>query len=102
TRFLWATMQHYLDLYERNLGRRTCLLHDPLAMALALDEQLADYRLVRADVELRGEHTRGQVVADLRPSQIAPLEAREPGVVRIVEDFDVATFHERFLASLEA
>ncbi len=101
-RFLWATMQHYLDLYERNLGRRTCLLHDPLAMALALDEHLADYRLVHATVELRGEHTRGQVVADLRPSRLAPADASKPGVVRIVEELDVATFHERFLASLGA
>ncbi|MPV49636.1 nucleoside hydrolase [Pseudactinotalea sp. HY160] len=99
-RFLWAAMQHYLDRYERTLGRRTCLLHDPLAMALAVDHRLASYRLVRAGVELRGERTRGQVTADLRPGRPDPEDARVPGVVRIVEDLDVAAFHDRFLGSL--
>src|SRR5699024_4409672 len=40
---LWNAMQFYLDSYEKNLGRRTCMLHDPLAMALALDPDLATY-----------------------------------------------------------
>src|SRR5690606_27502625 len=58
---LWNAMQHYLDIYERAVGVRTCALHDPLAIALALDERLGQYRLVNVRMELRGEHSRGQV-----------------------------------------
>lgn len=96
----WNAMQFYLDSYERNLGYRTCMLHDPLAMALALDPTLATYRYARGAIELRGEHTRGQVVADLRTSAaIGAEQAREPGVISFVDSLDVATFHQRFLDS---
>lgn len=101
-RLVWAVIQHYLDVYEAQLGERTCVLHDPLAMALALDPGLATYRLVRAAVELRGEHSRGQVVADLRATAPVPTDPREPGVVRIVESVDTTTFHENFLRALGA
>jgi purine nucleosidase len=100
--FMWPVMQHYLDVYEKSLGVRTCVLHDPLAMALALEPDLATYRLVRAAVELRGDRSRGQVVADLRGYEPAPGDPREPGVVRIVDTLDTAAFHERFLSALGA
>jgi purine nucleosidase len=99
---IWRLIQHYMDVYEKSLGERTCVLHDPLAMALALEPELATYRSVRAAVELRGERSRGQVVADLRGYEAAPLDPREPGVVRIVETLDTAAFHERFLRALGA
>jgi len=101
-RFMNAAMDHYLGIYEAALGVRTCALHDPLAMAIALDPDLAEYRLVRMSVELRGEHTRGQSVADLRGFEPDPTDPREPGVVRIVTDFDHATFVERFCRALGA
>ena len=101
-RFMWPVMQHYLDVYEKTLGVRTCVLHDPLAMALALEPELATYRLVRAAVELRGERARGQVVADLRGYEPAPADPRQPGVVRIVDTLDTPAFHERFLRALGA
>jgi purine nucleosidase len=100
--FMWPVMQQYLDVYEANLGERSCVLHDPLAMALALDPGLATYRLVRASIELRGERSRGQVVADLRGYQPAPTDPAEPGVVRIVDSLDITAFHERFLRALGA
>lgn len=99
-RMLWRAMQFYMDLYEKNLGRRTCMLHDPLAMALALDPGLATYAHARARIELRGEHTRGQVVADLRPgARPGPEAAAEPGVLTYVDTLDTAEFHRRFLAA---
>jgi purine nucleosidase len=98
----WRLVQHYLDVYEEVLGERTCVLHDPLAMALALDPELATYRLVRASIELRGERTRGQVVGDLRGYGPAPSDPADPGVVRIVDSLDTAAFHARFLRALGA
>lgn len=101
-RLVWEAMGFYMDLYERSLGYRTCMLHDPLAMALALDESLAEYSYARAGIELRGEHTRGMVVADLRPGvRVDPAQAREPGVLRYVTDVDIPEFHRRFLAAFQ-
>jgi purine nucleosidase len=100
--FIWRIVQVYLDVYEKDLGERTCVLHDPLAMALALNPEMATYRLVPASIELRGERSRGQVVADLRGYQPAPADPRQPGVVRIVDTLDTAAFHERFLRALGA
>lgn len=99
---LWNAMQHYLDVYAEALGRRTCVLHDPLAIALALDPGLAEYRLVRVTMEMRGEHTRGQVVGDLRGYEPDPTDPLAPGVARIVTRLDLETFHERFLQSVGA
>lgn len=99
---VWKLIQHYLDIYEPMLGERTCVLHDPLAMALAIDPGLATYRLVRAGIELRGDRSRGQVVADLRGFDPAPTDPREPGIIRIVESLDIPSFHENFLRALGA
>jgi len=99
---LWNAMQHYMAIYAKPLGRLTCVLHDPLAIALALDPDLAEYRLVRVAMEMHGEHTRGQVVGDLRRYEPDPSDPLEPGVARIVTRLDLATFHERFLQSLGA
>jgi purine nucleosidase len=41
-------------------------LHDPLALALALDESLGEMRAVTVDVELAGSLTRGMTVVDWR------------------------------------
>ncbi|WP_205739694.1 nucleoside hydrolase [Georgenia sp. SYP-B2076] len=101
-RLAWSLMQHYLDVYEPILGARTCVLHDPLAMALALDPDLATYRLVAASVELRGARTRGQLVGDLRGYDPAPADPRAPGVIRIVDTLDIPAFHAKFLAALGA
>jgi purine nucleosidase len=100
-RLAWQIMQHYLDVYEKTLGERSCVLHDPLAMALALDPGLATYRSVNAYVDTGTGPSRGALVGDLRRSKPEPDPA-EPGTIRIVEGLDTAAFHERFLQSLGA
>ncbi len=99
---MWHAMQHYMRIYADAYGRQTCVLHDPLAVALALDPGLAEYRLVRVSMEMRGEHTRGQVVGDLRGYEPDPTDPLAPGVARIVTGLDLETFHERFLQALGA
>ncbi|WP_225755245.1 nucleoside hydrolase [Actinotalea sp. Marseille-Q4924] len=101
-RLIAAVFQHYLGVYAPIIGERTCVLHDPLAMALALEPGMATYRLARAGVELRGELSRGQLVADLRNFDPDPTDPREPGVVRLVDELDVDRFHESFLRALGA
>ncbi|MDN5769588.1 MAG: nucleoside hydrolase [Microlunatus sp.] len=101
-RFAWATMQGYLDSYEQTLGRRTCVPHDALAVALAIDPDLATYRCVEAFVETGRGRTRGALVGDLRRSVPVPSDPTAPGVIRIVDRFDTDEFYRRVLASLGA
>lgn len=98
----WRVLQGYLDFYTPILGRRSCVLHDPLAVALALEPELATYRTVPAFVELDRGRTRGMLVGDLRSSQPDPPDAAAPGVLRIVDTLDTAAFHARFLDALGA
>lgn len=98
----WKIMAHYIDFHEKTMGVRTCVLHDPLAMALALEPDLARYRLVNAYVELGRGPTRGALVGDLRRTRPAPTDPRGSGVIRIVEDLDAEAFYEKFLQALGA
>ncbi len=100
-RLAWRIMQHYLDVYEKVLGERSCVLHDPLAMALALDPGLATYRTVSVYVDTGTSRSRGAIIGDLRGYADTPDPAT-PGTVRIVDTLDTGTFHERFLQALGA
>ena len=101
-RFVWAIIQGYLAFYESSLGRRSCIPHDAIAIALAIDPGLATYRSVEAFVETGQGRTRGTVVGDLRAFRPVPTDAMAPGVIRIVDQFDTDTFYRRMLASLGA
>lgn len=100
--FAWKIMAHYLDFHEKTLGVRTCILHDPLAMALALEPELGSYRLVNAYVELAPGASRGMLAGDLRKTRPAPVDPLAKGVIRIVESIDADAFHEKFLQALGA
>jgi purine nucleosidase len=104
--FVWAILQHYLDFYEAGLGVRSCPLHDPLAIGLALYPDLATYRTLPTRLELRGELTRGSMVCDLRPrAEAAHDEAGSADAlpfwpVRYVDELDVERFQALFVESL--
>ena len=64
-------MMHITDFYYRAYKAQYpdiegCGLHDPLAVAIVEDPTLATTEPMQIDVELAGELTRGQVVADRR------------------------------------
>ena len=101
-RFVWAIIQGYLTFYEASLGRRSCIPHDAIAMALAIDPDLATYRCVDAFVETGQGRTRGTVVGDLRAFRPVPTDPMAPGVIRIVDRFDTAAFYERMLRAVGA
>jgi purine nucleosidase len=100
-KFAWAMMQHYMDFYETRLGFRSCVPHDAMAVALALDPTLGTYRSVPAFVETAPGATRGTLVGDLRRSELHPNPTTQ-GVITVVEKIDDATFYERLLAGLGA
>jgi purine nucleosidase len=67
-------------------------LHDPLAVAVAIQPDLVTTIEREVHVETRGEHTLGQTVVDLRP--FAP--AARPTQTRVAMEVDVARFRAFF------
>ncbi len=96
--FAWAILDHYLDVYQQWLPGRTCPLHDPLALALVLNPELATYRSLSTQVELRGG-TRGTTVCDLRVDPANPKSDPAEGWrnVRFLDQLDVERFRALFL-----
>ena len=64
TRFIEDAAHHYFDRMEKRRGRRVLIMHDPLALAVALDPTLVATRAV--DVETAGRLTTGTTIADWR------------------------------------
>ena len=67
-RFLKDAARHYFELMTARGRPRALVMHDPLAVGVAIDPSFV--RTVRApvDVETTGELTRGMTVADWRPN----------------------------------
>lgn len=61
-RYLGATLEPWIRLSDRTWGGNGCSLHDPLALALAIDPSLYTSDRGRAAVELHGTYTRGRPV----------------------------------------
>jgi purine nucleosidase len=99
-RFAAAVLEHYVGYYTRWLGRRTCVIHDALAVMAAVDPSIAEYEESQVRVELRGEHTRGATVWDRRPGSAEILGADPRPAVKVAVGSDVAAFQDRLLAAL--
>ena len=66
SRFLKDATRHYFVFIEKREGRRFFVMHDPLAVAAALDPSLIETRRVAVDIETSGALTSGMTVADWR------------------------------------
>ena len=76
-------------------GMAGCGLHDPLAVAIAEDPSLARTERMFVDVELHGEFTRGQTIADRRRTAV-PLHNAD-----VCVEVDRARFATGFLAAIK-
>ena len=65
-RFLEDSTAHYFERVEMREGRRYFVMHDPLAIAAAIDPTLIDTVAVAVDVETAGTLTNGMTIADWR------------------------------------
>jgi purine nucleosidase len=90
-RFLADAMRFYMEFHSRYDGFYGAFVHDPLALAAALDPKLIRTEAVSVEVELGGRLTTGETVTDWRR-----VWGREPNVDVAVEA-DIATFFERFI-----
>ena len=82
----------YKSMYPGIAG---CGLHDPLAVAVAEDPSLARTERMFVDVELHGEFTRGQTIADRRRTADALHNAD------VCMDIDRPRFLANFHTALE-
>lgn len=64
--FAAAIFGVYLDFMEQATGRRQSPMHDPLAVAVAIDPTLVEAPILPVEVETKGELTRGMTVVDRR------------------------------------
>lgn len=90
-RYLADALRFYMEFHSRFDGFYGAFIHDPLAVAAALDPTLIRTEAVAVDVELGGTLTAGETVADWRRHW-----GRPPNLDVAVEA-DTARFLERFV-----
>ncbi|MFN8233766.1 MAG: nucleoside hydrolase [Actinomycetota bacterium] len=103
-RFLREAVPFYIEFYERWGDPGGAAMHDPLALAIALDPGLATLVTTRVEVETDGTWTRGETVTDLRNLRGSPWPTGwEPeDNARVALDVDEAAFLDRFFDRLRA
>jgi purine nucleosidase len=65
-RYVADALRFYMEFHARYDGFYGAFIHDPLAVAAALDRSLVTTEALYVDVETRGEVTSGMTVADRR------------------------------------
>ena len=90
-RFVADALRFYMEFHARYDGFYGAFIHDPLAVAAALDRGLVTTQALYVDVETRGEITAGMTVADRRH-----LTGR-PANLDVAVTADVAEFLERLI-----
>jgi purine nucleosidase len=107
-RFLQDSVPFYIEFYERYGVPGGAAMHDPLALAFAIDESLGTFEHTRIEVETDGLWTRGMTVADLRGVRHSPWpvgwEPEENARVALDVDVDgfLGLFTERLRSLVEA
>lgn len=93
---LMGMTSFYVKAYQAMYpGIEGCGLHDPLAVAIAEDPSLARTERMFVDVELHGELTRGQTIADRRGTAV-PLHNAD-----VCVEVDRTRFVTGFLAAIK-
>ena len=90
-RFIADALRFYMEFHSRYDGFYGAFIHDPLALAAALDRSLVRTEAVTVDVELGGRLTTGETVTDWRRRWGRPPNAD------VVVDADGARFIETFI-----
>jgi purine nucleosidase len=95
-RFLADALRFYMEFHSRYDGFFGAFIHDPLALAVALEPALGRAEALPVQVELGGRLTTGETVTDWRRVW------GKPPNVDVVLEADVATFFERFIERVGA
>ena len=90
-RFVADALRFFMEFHAAYDGFYGAFIHDPLAVAAALDRTLVTTEALYVDVETRGEITTGMTVADRRH-----LTGR-PANLDVAVNADIATFLDRLV-----
>ena len=90
-RFIADALRFYMEFHSRFDGFYGAFIHDPLAVAAALDPGLIKTEALSVDVELGGILTTGETVTDWRRVW------KKPPNLDVAVEADAATFLERFI-----
>jgi purine nucleosidase len=103
-RLIREAVPFYIGFYERWGETRGAAMHDPLAVAIAIDHSLATLVTTRVEVETAASWTRGETVADLRNLRLSPWAGGwEPDDnARVALGIDEPGFLDRFFGRLRA
>ena len=71
-RMIREGIEHYIAFYSSTGRADGACMHDPLAVAAALDPSLCGWASTRVEVELDGRWTRGETVTDLVELRLTP------------------------------
>lgn len=95
-RFAADALRFYMEFHSRHDGFYGAFVHDPMAVAAALDPALVRTELLSVDVELSGAFTTGETVTDWRRSW------GRPPTLEIALEADIATFFDRLVERIGA
>lgn len=90
-RYLAGALRFYMEFHSRFDGFYGAFIHDPLALAAALDPTLVRTESVTVDVELGGRLTTGETVTDWRRTW------NRPPNVDVAVEADSDRFMEQFI-----
>jgi Inosine-uridine nucleoside N-ribohydrolase len=90
-RYVADALRFYMEFHAQYDGFYGAFIHDPLAVAAALDRRLVTTEALFVDVETAGELTSGMTVADRRR-----LTGKAPNL-DVALSADVATFLDRLI-----
>jgi purine nucleosidase len=90
-RFIDDALRFYMEFHSRYDSFYGAFVHDPFAVAAALDPALVRTEALAVDVELGGTLTTGETVTDWRRAW------GRPPTLDVAVDGDATTFFERFI-----
>lgn len=91
-RLLNDLIREFFEISKKRQGLDACYLHDPLAVAVAIDSSLISAQHYPCDIETEGELTQGMLIVDTRP-----YAALDSSNVKVATTVDV----ERFITLFE-
>jgi purine nucleosidase len=90
-RFVADAVRWYMEFHAEFDGFYGAYIHDAMAMAAALDPNLVQAEALTVDVEVAGELTTGETVADWR------RHVKRPPNMDVAVSVEAATFFDRFI-----
>jgi purine nucleosidase len=90
-RFITDALRFYMEFHSRFDGFYGAFIHDPLALAAALDPTLVRSEALTVEVELAGTLTSGETVTDWRRSW------KRPPNLDVAVEADAERFMDRFI-----